>query len=80
MPTCWLRARPTCLAFLCPVLTQLGVDGGAEDPSLRPFWRGRMGLSKEEQLQLYEQVRRAASSGAVWHLMPRAQAACDSFV
>lgn len=35
---------------------QLGVDGGAEDPSLRPFWRGRMGLSKEEQLELYEQV------------------------
>lgn len=35
---------------------QLGVDGGAEDPALRPFWRGRMGLSKEEQLDLFEQV------------------------
>lgn len=37
-------------------LLQLGVDGGAGDPALRQFWRGRMGLSKEQQLELFEQV------------------------
>ncbi|KAI7837322.1 hypothetical protein COHA_008837 [Chlorella ohadii] len=43
-------------AFLDALLdVELGVDGGAEDPALRPFWRGRMGLSKEEQLDLFEQ-------------------------
>ena len=31
----------------------VGVDGGAEDPRLRRWWRGRMGLSKQEQLDLY---------------------------
>jgi hypothetical protein len=33
------------------------VDGGAEDPALRPYWRGRLGLTKEEQLELWEQAR-----------------------
>ena len=37
-----------------PLRVQVGVDGGAEDPGLRPFWRGRMGLSREEQQELYE--------------------------
>ena len=46
-------------AFLDALLgVEMGVDGGAEAPELRPFWRGRMGLSKEEQLALFEQVRR----------------------
>ena len=45
-------------AFLDALLSvEMGVDGGAEAPELRPFWRGRMGLSKEEQLALFEQVR-----------------------
>jgi hypothetical protein len=33
---------------------EIGVDGGAEDPMLREFWRGRIGLSKEEQVDLWE--------------------------
>lgn len=33
---------------------EVGVDGGAEDEVLRKWWRGRMGLSKEEQLELWE--------------------------
>ena len=55
-PCCALPARaqaPTPTPAL-----QLGVDGGAGDPALRPFWRGRMGLSKQEQAALFEQVRR----------------------
>jgi hypothetical protein len=36
------------------VKMEIGVDGGAEDPMLREFWRGRMGLSKEEQIELWE--------------------------
>jgi hypothetical protein len=45
-------------AFLDALLgVEMGVDGGAEALELRPFWRGRMGLSKEEQLALFEQVR-----------------------
>ena len=51
---------PVCTSFhdgITPLLgVQLGVDGGAEDPALRPFWRGRMGLTKEEQLELYAEV------------------------
>lgn len=33
---------------------QVGCDGGAEDGYLRRYWRGRMNLSKEEQLCLFE--------------------------
>ena len=41
-------------AFLEAMLgAEMGVDGGAEDPVLRGWWRGRMGLDKEEQLDLY---------------------------
>jgi hypothetical protein len=29
-------------------------DGGPQDPTLKRFWRGRMGLSTEEQHQFYE--------------------------
>ena len=32
---------------------QIGADGGAEDPVLRRWWRGRMGLAREEQRELY---------------------------
>ena len=35
------------------LLLQVGIDGGAEDPQLRKWWRGRMGLSREEQLELF---------------------------
>lgn len=42
---------------------QLGVDGGAGDPALRPFWRGRMGLSKLEQRDLFESVRPLLAAG-----------------
>jgi Sucrase/ferredoxin-like len=38
---------------------EIGVDGGAEDPLLREFWRGRVGLNKGEQIELWE------SGGAV---------------
>lgn len=31
-----------------------GLDGGVGDPALRPNWRGRLGLSKEEQLAAFE--------------------------
>jgi hypothetical protein len=41
--------------FLDSLLTmEIGVDGGAEDPMLREYWRGRMGLSKEEQRALWQ--------------------------
>ena len=33
---------------------QVGSEGGAEDPALRHLWRGRMGMSKQEQLDLFE--------------------------
>lgn len=39
--------------------TEIGCDGGAEHPVLRQWWRGRMGLSVEEQEALFE------SGGAV---------------
>ena len=49
--------NPTALlAAHCALPMQLGVDGGAGDPALRPFWRGRMGLEKEEQVDLFEEV------------------------
>lgn len=38
----------------CLLNMEIGVDGGAEDPVLREYWRGRMGLSKEEQIELWE--------------------------
>ena len=55
------RVLPCCQGKLCYALAappglQLGVDGGAEDAALRPFWRGRMGLAKAEQLELFVQV------------------------
>ena len=41
--------------FLASLLQmEIGVDGGAEDPQLREYWRGRVGLSKEEQIELWE--------------------------
>ncbi|KAL4535642.1 hypothetical protein Ndes2526A_g06461 [Nannochloris sp. 'desiccata'] len=33
---------------------EIGVDGGAEHPALREYWRGRVGLAKEEQIELWE--------------------------
>ncbi|KAL4457869.1 hypothetical protein ABPG75_012734 [Micractinium tetrahymenae] len=43
-------------AFLDALMgVELGVDGGAGDAALRPFWRGRMGLSKLEQRDLFEE-------------------------
>ena len=36
------------------VLLQVGTEGGVGDDFLRQFWRGRMSLSKEEQLALFE--------------------------
>ena len=42
-------------SFLDALLgVEIGVDGGAEDAVLRQWWRGRMGLSKEEQVELWE--------------------------
>ncbi len=32
---------------------QVGSEGGAEEPALRHFWRGRMATSKQEQLDLF---------------------------
>ncbi|GAB4820608.1 hypothetical protein N2152v2_007654 [Parachlorella kessleri] len=37
------------------VHVEIGTDGGAEDLVLRQWWRGRMGLAKEEQRGLWEQ-------------------------
>ncbi|KFM26724.1 Photosystem I reaction center subunit VI, chloroplastic [Auxenochlorella protothecoides] len=34
--------------------TPAELDGGVGDPALRPHWRGRLGLSKEEQLAVFE--------------------------
>ena len=31
----------------------MGSEGGPEHPELRPLWRGKMGLSKQEQLDLF---------------------------
>ena len=36
------------------MLSQVGSQGGAEEAALRPYWRGRMGTSKQEQLDLFE--------------------------
>lgn len=33
---------------------EVGVDGGAEDERLRRWWRGRMGLDGEEQVELFD--------------------------
>jgi hypothetical protein len=33
---------------------EIGVDGGAGDKRLRQWWRGRLGLTKEQQLELWE--------------------------
>lgn len=33
---------------------QVGSEGGAQEAALRPHWRGRMGTSKQEQLDLFE--------------------------
>ena len=32
---------------------QIGGEGGAEEPALRPLWRGRMGMNKQQQLDLF---------------------------
>lgn len=32
----------------------MGSEGGPEDPVLRQWWRGRGGLSPEEQVELFE--------------------------
>ena len=31
---------------------EIGGQGGVSEAALRPLWRGRMGLSKDEQLQV----------------------------
>ena len=33
---------------------QVGSEGGVQEAALRPYWRGRMGTSKQEQLDLFE--------------------------
>lgn len=33
---------------------EIGVDGGAEHPVLRRWWRGRIGLHKHEQREVFE--------------------------
>lgn len=55
------HARVCCLTP--PPAPQLDVDGGAGDPALRPFWRGRMGLGKGQQLALFEQVGGGRGAG-----------------
>ena len=44
------------LAIVMEALVEMdvGIDGGAGDPRLRRWWRGRGGLSKAEQVVLYE--------------------------
>lgn len=32
---------------------QIGGEGGAEEPALRPLWRGKMRMSKQQQLDLF---------------------------
>ena len=40
-------------AFLDAVAdVEFGSSGGVSDDTLRQYWRGRMGLTKEEQLQV----------------------------
>ncbi|KAL0055623.1 hypothetical protein WJX82_002523 [Trebouxia sp. C0006] len=40
--------------FLSGVLdAEVGSEGGAEEPGLRHLWRGRMGTTKQEQLDLF---------------------------
>ena len=40
----------------------MGSDGGARDDYLRDYWRGKMNLSKEEQLSLYEGTTAASET------------------
>lgn len=48
----------------------VGGHGGVSEAALRPLWRGRMGLSKEEQLQVYHLLQAsiccASDAGASW--------------
>lgn len=39
--------------YLTHILLQFGSEGGAEEPALRYLWRGRMGTSREQQLDLF---------------------------
>ena len=32
----------------------MGSEGGSQEAALKPYWRGRMGTSKQEQLDLFE--------------------------
>lgn len=59
-------SAPAAGAFLDALLgMEVGADGGAEDPVLRRWWRGRLGLSKAEQRALH------AAGGAVEAADPR---------
>ena len=43
---------------------KVSCNGGAEDEKLRPFWRGRMNLTKEEQVQMFEDPRSLQETSA----------------
>lgn len=45
---------PLCKRPRPGLLSQVGSEGGAQEAALRPYWRGRMGTSKQEQLDLFE--------------------------
>lgn len=51
-----------------PLLLQIGTDGGAEDPVLRQWWRGRMGLSRPEQLELHQEGGAIEAVGSLGEL------------
>ena len=42
--------------YLCkwPHFLQVDSDGGPADARLRPWWRGRIGFTKQEQLEFFE--------------------------
>lgn len=53
--------------FIDALITmELGFDGGAEDDRLRKFWRGRMGLTKEEQREVFELGGLVEEVGSEW--------------
>lgn len=44
---------------------QVGCDGGAEHPLLRPWWRGRRGLTREECVALFDRGGGVEEVGAL---------------
>lgn len=55
---------------------QVGQDGGVEDLGLRKWWRGRMGMSKEEQVDAFQ---RCSSTTRTEHAKPAESAAAATW-